>query len=297
MSDDKIQLPLFEDDTILPTGKYHISYSELFDWLECSYRHKLKHIEKLDMDGPSIHTAFGHVLHGALEEYALTGQMPSVEECTLDFERRIGELFFTEKAVTVEEAKEFIECIGPILEQAPGFLDENFPGWKIVSAEEKLFEPIEGYPNKHFKGFIDLVIKVPKIKKGKTTRLSGLKGEAVPGESVYWLLDWKTTNWGWRAQQKRSFEKQMQLVLYKYFWCKKMGVDLKDARCGFAFLKRSPRKDGNRTELLPVSVGPRAVEKALTHVHSALNQIQSGRYIKNKMSCRFCPYSGTVHCP
>lgn len=293
----KIQLPLFIDPYILPTGKFHLSFSEISDFIECSYRHKLKYVDKLGMDGASIHTAFGNVIHGALEKYTLTGNMPSVEECTLDFQQRLGELLFTEKAVTAEDAKEFIDCIGPMLEQVPGFLDENFPSWKIISAEEKLFEPIEGQTNKYFKGFIDLVIKVPKIKKGKTTRLSGLKGETVPDEWIYYLLDWKTSNFGWQAAQKRSFEKQMQLVLYKYFWCKKMGVDLKDARCAFAFLKRKARKDGSRTELLPVSVGPRAVEKALIYVHSALNQIQSGRYVKNKMSCRFCSYSGTRLCP
>jgi hypothetical protein len=291
------QLPLFEDETRLPTGKNHISYSELFNWMECSYHHKLKHINKIDLDGASIHTAFGHVVHGALEQYVVTGKMPNVEECIEDFKKRLGELLFTDKAVTAAEAQEFIDAMPNILEQAPKFLDEEFPGWTLVAAEEYLFEPIEGQTNKYFKGFIDLVIKVPKRRKGKITRLSGLKGETVNGEWVYWLIDWKTTNWGWRAEQKRSFEKQMQLILYKHFWCQKMNVPLKEARCGYGFLRRKPRKDGTRIDVLPISVGPTAVEKALKQLHNALNQIQNKRFIKNKMSCRFCPYAGTVHCP
>lgn len=294
---DKIQLPLLIDPYVLPTGKCHISYSELIDWLECSFRHKLKHIDKIELDGASIHTVFGHVLHEALEQYVLTGTMPPIEKSRLDFERGVSELLFTERAATVEEAKEFLSAIEPILQEAPKFLDEQFPGWKIVSAEDQLFEWIEGQKGKYFKGFIDLVIKVPKTKKGKITSLSGLKGETVPGEWVYWIIDWKTTNWGWRAEQKQSFEKQMQLVLYKHFWCTKMNINLEDVRCGFGFLRRTARKDGTRIDIMPVSVGPKAVEKALNHLHNALNQIQSGRAVKNKMSCRFCPYSGTINCP
>jgi hypothetical protein len=293
----KVQLPLFEDKTMLPTGKHHISYSELFEWMECSYRHKLKHIDKLDADGSTVHTAFGHALHGALEQYALTGIMPPIKDVKLEFEKAVSELLFTDKAVTVEEAKEFLNVIEPILEEAPKFLDESFPGWKLVSAEEQLFESIKGQKNKYFKGFIDLVIKVPKTKKGKTTSLSGLKGEPVSGEWVYYLLDWKTTNYGWTTEQKRSFEKHMQLVLYKHFWCSKVGIELEDVRCGFVFLRRRARKDGTRIEIMPVSVGPKAVEKALNNLHNALNQIQSGRAIKNKMSCRFCQFQNTKHCP
>lgn len=297
MTDNKLQLPLFIDDTILPTDKYHISYSEFSDWFECSYRHKLKHVDKIDLDGPSVHTTFGSLLHDALEQYVLTGKVPSTKETIQKLKAGIGELMFTDNAISLEEAKEFIDAVEPILTQAPKWLDEEFPGWKLVSAEEQLFEPIEGQKNKYFKGFIDLVIKVPKKKKSSGTRLSSLKGEIIPGEWVYWIIDWKTTNWGWRAEQKRSFQKHMQLIFYKHFWCIKHKVDVKDVRCGFAFLKRKARKDGSRIDILPISVGPKAIEKAMSELHDCLNQIQAKMFLKNKMSCRFCKYAGTRHCP
>ena len=159
---EKIQLPLFVDKTQLPTGKNHISYSELIDWHECSYRHKLKHVDKLHKFDASIHTIFGHVLHGALETYVVTGKTPSTEECVSEFKEKVGELLFTDRAKTAVEAQEFIDALPHLLEQGPKFLDKEFPGWKLVSAEEQLFEPINGQVNKYFKGFIDLVIKVPK---------------------------------------------------------------------------------------------------------------------------------------
>ena len=291
------QLPLFADKAQLPTGKWHISFSELSNWYECSYRHKLKYVDKIDFDGPSVHTIFGHIIHGALEEYAVTKKFPSFEELIEEFKKQVGELLFTENAVTPKDAQEFIDALPDMIEQVPGWLDEEFPGWKVVSAEELLFEPITGQTNRYFKGFIDLVIKVPKRKKSKGTRLSSLKGEEIPGEWEYQIIDWKTTSWGWRAEQKRSFLKHMQLIFYKYFWCTKHGVDLKDAKAGFAFIKRRPSKDGSRLELLSVSVGPKAVAKALDILNNCINQISSGMYQKNKMSCRFCRYAGTKYCP
>lgn len=620
---EKMQLPLFVDKTSLPTGKNHISYSELMDWFECSHRHKLKHVMKLYKFDASVHTIFGHVLHSALETYVVTGKTPTAEECINEFKKKVGEILFTDRAVTAETCQEFIEAIPELLEHGPKFLDEEYPGWKLISAEEQLFEPIDGQTNIYFKGFIDLVIKVPKKKTGLKTRLSGLKGEVVPGEYVYWIIDWKgqrllapiltpngwttmgelsigqeitssegtsckvtgifplgerevyrvhlrdgtfvdvtddhlwqvfrsdgyskimttkdlqsekkyvylptlsspaqfhekydypinpyvlglllgdgtlgksvkftsadselfgnlmslapsewslgyvnndkktptqtikgaikqitllglkgshshakhipqeylfgtpeqrlslmqglldtdgwvqkgipkysttskalaegmrqltnslggvaflserrkkrkptehkeyivtvklpnglvpfrlarklnawnptpkhradrrriiriekvgrdqmqcisvsapdslyvtkdfvvthnTTNWGWQAKQKRSFQKHMQLIFYKYFWCKKHGIDLKDARAGFGFLRRRAMKDGTRVDVLPVSVGPKAVDKALKVLHDGLNQIRTGRTLKNKYNCMWCPYKFTKHCP
>jgi len=293
----KIQLPLFEDPFVLPTGKCHISYSEIVEHQNCSFKHKLKHIDKIDLDGASVHTIFGHVVHNALEEYILTGKMKPIEECKLEFEKSVSELFFTAKAITVEEAKEFLDVIEPIINGVPKYLDQEFPGWKPVAAEDKLFEPVEGQKNKYFKGFIDLIIKVPRVVKGKSTTLSGLKGVAHHNEWDYYLIDYKTTNTGWIPSQKQSFEKQMQLVFYKHFWCTKTNIPFDNVKCAFMFLRRKPTKEGKIIEHLVIDVNQTAVEKALGQLHNALNQIQQRRAFKNKMSCRFCQFSGTVHCP
>jgi len=293
----KLQLPLFIDNTMLPTGKFHISYSELVDHMECSFRHKLKHIDKLGSDGSTIHTIFGTVLHDAMETYTLTGTIKTADECRLEFQRQLGEIMFTDKSVTKEQAQEFIDAFADLLVQTPKFLDEQFPGWKLVSAEDYLFEPIAGQVNKKFKGFIDLVIKTPKIKKGKPNRLSSLKGEIMPDEWEYHIIDYKTTNWGWKAEQKRSTEKQMQLVLYKHFWCQKVGISPDEVKCNFMLLKRTPMKDGSRIELIDVPVDASTTKKALEILNSAINQIQKVRVVKNKMACMWCQFKMTKECP
>ena len=53
------------------------------------------------------------------------------------------------------------------------FMNNNYPDWEFVSAEEQLYEKIE--ENIFFKGFIDGIVKYRKGKKDK-----------------YVIIDWKT---------------------------------------------------------------------------------------------------------
>ena len=52
-----------------PTGKMHVSFSEIKCWKECSYRHKLMHIDKVDMFEPSPYLDFGTAVHEGCETY------------------------------------------------------------------------------------------------------------------------------------------------------------------------------------------------------------------------------------
>jgi hypothetical protein len=162
----------------------------------------------------------------------------------------------------------------------PAFLDEQFPGWTTVKAEQELYEPIEDKPV-YFKGFIDAVIKVPK-KRGS-------------GHN-YWIIDWKTAqSYGWRRDKKQDILMTAQLMLYKHFWAKKFSIPLKDIRCGFVLLKRGG-KSGKICELVTVSAGPKSIEKAEKIMRSMISSVQKGFTLKNRNSCTYCPYKNTEHC-
>ena len=60
---------------VLPTGKQHISFSEVKLWKECSYRHNLVHIKKLSLFKPSPALDFGTAVHASCEHYLLTREM------------------------------------------------------------------------------------------------------------------------------------------------------------------------------------------------------------------------------
>lgn len=263
---------------LLPNGKYHVSFSEMRDWQDCSYRHKLKHIDKVGEDPPGVHLDFGTSVHSACEAYLKTGTMDrrvfltSLKELwDLHAAKRPGDF-------TVKAFKEFAKQGLSILLDIPKWFDEQFPGWTLLDAEHALYEQIDG--TKHaFKGFIDVVIKVP----------------GPNGKDIIWLLDWKTCSWGWAAEKKGNPQVKSQLVLYKNFWAEKTGTDPKAVKCGFILLKRTG-KPGAHCELVPTSVGDVVTERSLKVIHSMVGSMKRGFFIKNRESCRFCQYYGTPHC-
>lgn len=316
----KKQLPILEASDVLPTGKHHVSYSELNVFLECSYKHKLQYIDNLRSDPGSIHTEYGQVVHDLLENYIVSRKLPTEQEEELaceDFVKRCSEL--TSKydiKISANEIEEFKGSIKGITAQAAQFLDESFPGWEPVAAEYNLYEAIQGTKNRWFKGYIDSVIRIPRkrAKKAQVSspaskdnlRFSDLTEHVLNDEQKplinnidweYIIIDWKTTGAGWTPDKKRDFNKQLQLVLYKHYFCNIYHLDLSDVKCMFVLLKRKARKsDGSRIEAVPVSVGPKTEEKGVALLNSMIKQVASGRVIKNRNSCRYCPYYGTKHC-
>ena len=278
MSDQNIEL--------LPTGKPHVSFSEIKCWKECSWRHKLTHIDKIDMFEPSPYLDFGTAVHEGCETLLETKQVDKkklLTDITTAWEKHgFGDKEWYEKMpgwykhVPVEE---WCSWASNMWDDVPLFLDEEFPGWEVIKAEEQLFEPIDDSFVK-FKGFIDAVIVAPNKK----------------GDNKVWILDWKTAqSYGWRREKKQDILMTSQLILYKHFWAKKHNVPLSDIRCGFILLKRGA-KPGNICELVPVSVGPKSLERATKMMRSMIKAVSKGFYLKNRNSCKFCPYKDTKYC-
>lgn len=323
MENDNDNKPTVKLPVLLPTGKPHISYSELIDHIECSWRHKLKHIDKIvtPNDGPSIHTEYGQTIHDALENYVVLppdqrkpiDPQPSIE----DFTKRLEALKASGVEIDPKDEDEFLKSIPGLLKAVPEWLDKTFPGWEGISSEKKLYETIVEQKSHQvlFKGFIDAIIRVPKYKKVKkntavvkknSLRLSDLVTEhqdtdhveliPIEGKYEYYVLDWKTTGHGWSPDKKRDFNKQLQIILYKHFFCEIMNHDLKEVKCGFVLLKRKPSKKYGHCELVPVSVGPTTQTKALNTLNASINQIKKLMFMKNRRSCKYCGYFNTEHC-
>jgi hypothetical protein len=310
-----IQLPLFKDTTTLPTGKNHISFSEILihsgngltgtSGGGCSYKHKLQYIDKVPQDNDgSIHTAFGKVLHDALEKFLMTGKMPPIEECSKMFVTQFEELKLTEekREKDKQDLPAFLECIPDILSQIPPWLNTTFPGWKTYSAEQPIFEKMDKQNSIYFKGFIDAVIKIPKKQK-KITKKEMLLGEAyIPPkiEYEYLIIDAKTCSWGWSVEQKRDFGKHMQLALYKHYFSKITNIPLTNIKTAFVLLKRTvpkTRKEYDRLELVTISTGPVTIQKALDISQHMVNKVRRGFVVKNRMACDpFCGFKGTKFC-
>ncbi len=303
----KIQLPLFKED-LLPTGKMHTSYSEIAVHAECSWRHKLVYIDKLDTFTGNEFTEYGHVLHSFSEPdflgitsipdglqlslFDTNQEKPAKNKLIEEAKSALREKL---KVVNYEDKDNAWENgLGKLLESFPKWMDETFPGWKPVAVEFPLFERIEDQKkNRYFKGFLDRVIMAPKPpRKG-----SKPKPEGTPIEWEFWILDLKTTGWGWSLDQKTDPNKRMQLVLYKHYFCKKLGLDLKKVKCAFVLCKRAGGKKDDHFEKIDVSVGPLTIQNSLDTVNSMINSATKGLYTKNRNSCKWCVFKNTKNCP
>lgn len=246
------------------------------DWVDCSWRHKLKHIKKIDLGRPGPFLDFGTAVHASCEDYLRTRVMKPAIATTM-----ITNVWEKNAELPGFEPKTlpgYLKEIDSILADVPAWLEETFPGWQFIDAEHYLYEPIDGRPHA-FKGFIDGVItcKGPRDK------------------TLTWLIDWKTTSWGWSFDKKSDPMVRAQLVLYKNFWSRKTGTDPKDVRCGFVLLKRSAKK-GAHCELVTTSVGDVTTKKSLDVVNNMLATVKRGIAIKNRNSCMYCDYRETEHC-
>jgi len=141
-----------------------------------------------------------------------------------------------------------------------------------------LYEPIHEQPHA-FKGFIDCIIQAP----------------GTRGKKLIWILDFKTTSWGWKTEKKSDPKVCAQLVLYKNFWTTKTKTNPKDVRCAFVLLKRSA-KPGQHCELVSTSVGDVTTGRSLKVINNMLVSVKKGMAIKNRANCTYCDYYQTEHC-
>jgi hypothetical protein len=277
----------------------HISFSELKEWTTCPWKHKLNYIDRINEFKGNEYTAFGTALHSVCEiivkEYVEKQQNTNLE-ALFDHEflknlhtikEQKSDIVFNSGLVVSmrEQGKYITKFILPALKK-------QFGKFKLITVEEKLYEPIQDQNEnntdkdknsenqvENFKGFIDLVIYVPKDKK-------------------YHIIDWKTCSWGWDNRKKTDKMITYQLTLYKHFWCKKHNKDYNDVTTYFALLKRTAKK--NQVEIFKVSNGAKKINNALKLLNKAVYNIEKHNYVKNRLSCYgkygICEYYKTKHC-
>lgn len=249
----------------------HISYSEFKTWNECPFHHKLKYIDGLDGFTGNAFTAFGSAIHATCEDIAARDTQLIEEKFLSHFENELSKLDQNkdEEKLITEMRQQGTALLPFVLEE----LENKFPNFTLVAVEEEIFEDFEDFGIK-FKGFIDLIIKTP--------------------DDKYHILDWKTCSWGWDAKKKSDKIINYQLIYYKWFWAKKHNIPLKDIETHFGLLKRTAKK--NKVEIFRITSGQKKIENSLTLLKNAVINIQRKKFIKNRLSCKFCPFYKTEHC-
>lgn len=253
-----------------------ISFSELKNWKECPYRHKLIHIDKLPYFEGNEYTAFGTAIHLVCEKV-----IPGSQESPLSI---FEAAFLKELQVLKEQGKKLDNKLVsdmrnqavPICEQVIPAVQRHFGAFEIVSVEEEILEPITEFESKgrHFKGFIDMVIKTP--------------------DDKYHIIDWKTCSWGWSRDKKSDPMTTYQLTYYKNYFSKKHNLEPKSIETYFVLLKRTAKQEN--VEILRVTSGPKKTENSLKLLENAVINIDKGVQVKNRLNCKYCKFYKTEHC-
>jgi len=253
-----------------------ISFSELKNFTECSYRHKLIYIDKLPYFSGNEYTAFGTAIHAVCEEIIPDNSKNAMEIFELNFLNELIQLKEDGHELNKDMVNDMRRQARPICEQVIPAVKDHFGDFEVVSVEEQLLEPmddIESY-GKKFKGFIDMVIKTP--------------------DGKHHIIDWKTCSWGWTRDKKSDAMTTYQLTYYKNYFAKKHDIDPKNIETYFALLKRTAKKDN--VEMVRTTSGPKKTTNALKVLQNAVINIERGNYIKNRLSCRYCKFHNTENC-
>jgi hypothetical protein len=285
-------------------GLIHISFSEFKLFTECAHRHLVEKHLKLVEQEPSIHLYFGSAVHEAIEHGVEEGFGP---------ERRakyFRDMFIKDMINNIPDydahAKEtdklefFIEQGENILKtlDVEGIIEK----YEIISVEEPLYESV--FDRFYFKGFVDLVVK---------DRETGR----------YIIIDWKTSGQKWNMFWKeKDWAFMMQMRFYKYFWCRKNGVELDDVDCRYIVLnrlkdKKKPEGGFGDVEEVDIPSSQIQIKQAVNALGRSLKSIYKdkrfrkakftlnkdgsvkldsrGQAVLDEKPCRFCPLVGGKH--
>ena len=253
-----------------------ISFSELKNWKECPYRHKLIYVDKLPHFKGNEYTAFGTAIHEACEQIIPETSPPTTDVFLNSFKKEILNLQNSGIKINESLVEEMKQQASPICLQVLPAVKNHFGNFKIVSIEEEILEPIQEFKSygKNFKGFIDMVIKTE--------------------DEKYHIIDWKTCSWGWSRDKKSDPMTSYQLTYYKNYFAKKHNINQKNIETYFVLLKRTAKKDN--VEVLRVTSGKKKVENSLKVLENAVINIEKKNYIKNRLNCKYCAFKETEHC-
>jgi len=246
----------------------YISFSEAHAFSTCPHKHWQIYREKIARED-TIYTVFGTAVGEAIEDFKKNNKKFSwISLCKKIFR------FIVENEEWPEWVKEdekdwrlWARSALRIFKDTLAFMDQTYPGWKLIDFEYELNEPIEGC-KKTFKGYIDFIFEWK--------------------DKIY-IFDFKTTKTGWYLDQRQDTEKLYQVILYKNYYCKKNNIDPKKIQCAYLLLKRQPpKKAESSVELFEQTSGNVKLRNAESWLKEQAQGIEKGISLRKVDTCSFC---------
>ena len=128
----------------------------------------------------------------------------------------------------------------------------------------------------------------------KEKRLSELSrfSDDLEGRSAADILEWAASHFGKGLTFATGFGAE-GCVLIDLIG--KHNIPIDKIETHFGLLKRTAKK--NNTEIFRVTSGQIKVKNALTFLEKAVINIKRKLSVKNRLSCKYCDFYKTEHCP
>lgn len=223
---------IFNIKPVVPEGAKTISYSQLSMYTNCQHAWKLRYIDKIRDDSPSIHLIFGTAMHEVLQEYlTVVYEQTAKAGDTMDLSRLLydklveqyklaleknNNIQFTNKTELTEFHADGVAIIDYVRKHRSQYFSTK--QHKLLGVEIPLLCKIDGF-NVYLMGFIDLVILDER-------------------DNTITVFDFKTSTRGWMDKDKKDESKKSQLIIYKEYLSKQYELPVDSIEVVFFILKR-----------------------------------------------------------
>lgn len=211
-----------------------ISFSQYQMWKACPRRWKLKYIDGIRKDEPSVAALFGTAMHETLQTYLTELYNGSVQNADkLDLSLMLKDKIY-------EQYKTMLNENNGVHFSSSSELSEYYTdGVEILNYFKKNRNSI--FPKKHYKLIgIEMPINFIVTEKNTNVKITGFLDVVVHDTSLnkYYIYDFKTSVRGWGKYQKGDPVKVSQLVLYKNFFSKQYNIPTENIEIEYLILKR-----------------------------------------------------------
>jgi len=283
-----------EEDEI----KNRVSHSQFKQFRECNAKWAYDYKQGLNPPDESIYLIFGVALHEALQLYLQRMYKRTVKEANnLDLKGKFTSLLKKEYdkrkeafenehpdrefPVSKKEMVEFAEDGKAIIEHFKRNRSEHFnkKETSLVGIEEKIEQKVQ--KGVAWVGYLDVVIR---------NRKSG----------KYKIIDLKTSTDGWDKWKKREKKRTDQLVAYKTFYAKQLGIDPNQIEIEYLIMKREIGDYESRFQTFVPSSNKQERERVQAKIQEFLDECftEDGEYREKeheadegRYKCAFCPFS------
>lgn len=279
-----------------------VSYSQFSMYMQCPRKWELEYIHNNRSFEQSIHTIFGTAMHETLQNYlhvTYNQSAKKADELSLssDLQGRLVKLYGEASQqighfTTPAELQEFYQDGVEILNYFKRKRSIYFPTkqHELVGIEIELKLPLKN--NVTFKGFIDIVIKDNRVGR-------------------YKVLDFKTSTRGWNKYQKADKSKTAQLILYKEFYARQLGIDPELIDVEYIILRRKINEDSDFPMKRIQTFAPASGKPSRNKIGTSLVEFvgtgfnEDGTHNKDveypaykSSSCKYCKYKDNEElCP